>query len=298
VAAALVHVSLLAYLAAAVCYLTWLVKLHPKLVAAGRVLLLVGLIAHVGAFIASPHAEAPWRGGQLFSLLAAATVGLYLLIDLRAKIPVAGAFIAPLTVAVMVPAHLVHAEAQANAPLLTHSVILPLHVAAATLGTGALLVAFGLALLYLAGERQLKRKQSGRVLARLPSLALIDRLGWRLTLTAFLLLSLAIVTGSFVMRVETGGLLRADAKELFALSAWALLGAIVQARLVAGWQGRRTALLVVIGFLLLVCSYVGLLSRSPLGVSRDGHSSACIELREGERGEFRSTARSISKAEA
>jgi hypothetical protein len=130
--ATLVHISLLAYLLAAICYLTWLVRLSPALVTAGRTLLLVGLIAHVGAFLSPPHVEAPWRGGQLFSLLAAATVALYLLIDLRSRIPVAGAFVAPLTIAEMVPAHLVHAEAQAKAPLLTHSVILPIHVAAST----------------------------------------------------------------------------------------------------------------------------------------------------------------------
>ena len=266
-AAALVHISLLAYSAAAACYLIWLLKLAPKLVTAGRALLFVGLLAHVGAFLASPHADAPWRGGQLFSLLAAATVALYLLVDLRARIPVAGAFVAPLTVAAMVPAHLVHAEAQTLAPVLTHSVILPLHVLAATLGTGALLVAFALALLYLGGERQLKRKQGGRLLERLPSLALIDKLGWQLTVWAFVLLSVAIVSGSFVMHAESGNLLHADAKETFALLAWALLAALVQARLVAGWRGRRAAILVVVGFLLLACSYGGLLARAPLGVS-------------------------------
>jgi ABC-type uncharacterized transport system permease subunit len=277
VAAALVHLSLLAYSAAAGCYLTWLVRVSPKLVAAGRALLFVGLAAHLGAFAASPHTDAPWRGGQLFSLIAAATVALYLLIDLRSRVPVAGAFVAPLTIAAMVPAHLVHAEAQANAPVLTHSVILPLHVLAATLGSGALLVAFALALLYLGGEKQLKGKQGGRLLARLPSLTLVDQLGWQLTVWSFILLSIAIVTGSFVMHSESGNLLHADAKELFALLAWALLAGLVQARLVAGWRGRRTAILVVVGFLLLVGSYVGLLAGAPLGVSVDARNVVGIE---------------------
>jgi len=270
--ATLVHISLLAYLLAAICYLTWLVRLSPALVTAGRTLLLVGLIAHVGAFLSPPHVEAPWRGGQLFSLLAAATVALYLLIDLRSRIPVAGAFVAPLTIAEMVPAHLVHAEAQAKAPLLTHSVILPIHVAAATLGSGALLVAFALALLYLAGEKQLKGKRGGRILSRLPSLALVDLMLWQLTLTAFLLLSITIVTGSFVMRAEPNGL-HLEAKEIFALLTWLFLAALVQARLVSGWRGRRAALLVVIGFLLLVCTYGGLLAQVPLGVSGQGRAA-------------------------
>ena len=263
-----VHIALCAYLLAAVAYLAWLVWMKPLLVPAGRALLFAGLIAHAGAFLSQQHAGglAPWRGGQLFSLLAAATVALYLIVDWRSKIPVAGAFVAPLTVAAMVPAHLVHAEAEARAPLLTHSVILPLHVAAATLGTGALLVAFALALLYLAGERQLKAKHQGKLLMRLPSLALIDKLGWQLTLAAFVLLTLAIVSGSFVSHAQSQALLRADAKESFALLAWALLAGLVQARLVAGWRGRRAAILVVAGFALLVCSYGGLLAQAPLGV--------------------------------
>jgi len=98
-----------------------------------------------------------------------------------------------------------------------------------------------------------------------------------LTLAAFVLLSIAIVTGSFVMRSETGGLLRVEAKESFALLAWAFLAALVQARLVAGWRGRRAALLVVIGFLLLVCSYVALLARTPLGVPRPASAARLIE---------------------
>jgi ABC-type transport system involved in cytochrome c biogenesis permease subunit len=42
--------------------------------------------------------------------------------------------------------------------------------------------------------------------------------------------------------------------------AWALLAGLIQARLVAGWRGRRLALLVVAGFLLLVGTYAGLLA--------------------------------------
>jgi hypothetical protein len=72
------------------------------------------------------------------------------------------------------------------------------------------------------------------------------------------------------MRAEPGGL-RLDAKEIFALLAWLLLAGLVQARLVSGWRGRRAALLVVVGFILLCCSYGGLLAQAPLGVA--GHTT-------------------------
>ena len=282
--AILVHLSLGAYLAATAAYLTWLVKPLPKLATLGRALLGAGLACHLGAFaqtmVTSPSA-APWRGGQLFSMLAAVTVLAYLLLDLKYELPVAGAFVGPLTVAAMVPAHLTGAGGGAGGAAAQYPVLsgwlLPFHVAAATLGSVALLLAFALAVLYLVSERQLKRKQPGRLFSRLPSLELVDRLGWQLTVGGFVLLSLVIVTGSFVTRQTSLGFFKLDGKSGFAMLAWALLAASIQARLVAGWRGRRVAGLVVVGFLLLVCSYAGLLARSPLGiVPRDGGAGARV----------------------
>jgi len=150
----LVHVALLAYAAAAATYLAWLVRPREWLVPAGRALLLAGLLLHLtsfGAAVSLAHGEGlaragfgsdAWKGGQLFSLLAAATVAGYLVLDFRYGLPVAGAFVAPVTVAVMVPAHLVHSGTRAIAPALTHSTALALHVGSAAAGTAALALAF------------------------------------------------------------------------------------------------------------------------------------------------------------
>src|SRR5205807_848749 len=160
---------------------------------------------------------------------------------------------------------------------------------AAALGTAVLALAFGLALLYLASERQMKSKRPGRLFARLPSLDLIDRAGYRLAVWGFVFLSLAIATGSFVSREATGTTLPFAPKQGFALLAWALFASLIQARLVAGWRGRRVALLVVTGFVLLAGVYVGLLSAAPalhgataatflcVGIS---HREAAIDVRE------------------
>ncbi|MBS2022333.1 MAG: cytochrome c biogenesis protein CcsA [Deltaproteobacteria bacterium] len=263
-ATALVHVALLAYIAAAVVYLTWLVRPREALVGPGRYLLLGGLVAHLGSFPALWLASAGprvWTAGHLFSLLAAATVAAYLLLDWKYRVPVAGAFAAPLTVAAMIPAHLVPTQAREVAPGIAHLFLLPLHVGSAVAGSVAVSLAFVLAVVYLASERRLKKKQATWLLARLPSLELIDRLGWRLAVWGFIFLSLTIATGSFVSRAQTGTLLPFAAKQAFALLAWGLLAVLIQARLVAGWRGRRVSWLVVIGFVFLVGSYAGLLSQ-------------------------------------
>ncbi|HYZ88555.1 MAG TPA: cytochrome c biogenesis protein CcsA [Myxococcales bacterium] len=271
----LVHIALLAYAAAAAIYLTWLVRPRDWLVPAGRALLFAGLVLHLasfGAAVSMSNGEGlaragfgsdAWKGGQLFSLLAAATVAGYLVLDFRYRLPVAGAFVAPVTVAVMVPAHLVHSGTRAIAPALTHSTALAVHVGSAAAGTAALALAFALSLLYLASEKQLKSKHPGKLFARLPSLELIDRVGWHLSVWGFIFLSIAIATGSLVSHESSGSAFPLAPKQGFAILAWALLAGLIQARLVAGWRGRRVALLVVAGFLLLIGTYVGVLTAPP-----------------------------------
>src|SRR4051812_850487 len=262
----LVHIAMLAYAAGAAAFLTWLVRPQARWVRAGRALLLLGVVVHVGAFAASMGVAgaglgvSEWKGGQLFSLLAAVTVAGYLVLDFKYDLPVAGAFVAPFTVAGVGPAHLVHSHSPALAPQITHSLVLFLHVGAAALGTAMLALAFGLAILYLASERQVKSKRPGRLFARLPSLDLLDRAGYRLAVWGFVFLSLAIATGSLVSRESTGKVLPFEPKQGFAILAWALFASLIQARLVAGWRGRRVALLVITGFVLIIGTYVGILT--------------------------------------
>ena len=76
----LVHIALLAYAAGAAAFLTWLVRANPRAARIGRALLLVGVVVHFAAFAVSLGlagaglGASTWKGGQLFSLLAAATV--------------------------------------------------------------------------------------------------------------------------------------------------------------------------------------------------------------------------------
>ena len=264
---ALVHLALLAYASGAAALFAWLVKPARTRARAGRWLLAAGALLHAGALVLGPGIAGlslrggAFRGGEIFSLLGVLTVAGYLAIDWRSANPLAGAFVAPLAVALMLPAHLGAASAQRQvAPQLTGSPSLFVHVAASALGTAALAIGLGLALLYLAGERQAKVKRPGRLFSRLTSLDSIDRAAWRVSVWGFIFLSVAIVTGAVVSSAATGSALPFAPKEIFAILAWALFAAIIQTRLVSGWRGRRSALLVLLGCGLLAGVYVALLS--------------------------------------
>src|SRR5258708_37555234 len=106
----LVHIALLAYAAGAAAFLTWLVRPDRRWVSAGRALLLAGVAVHFAAFAAGLGVAAlglgagVWKSGQLFRLLAAVTVGGYLLLAWRYDLPVAGAFRGPLNLLGVGPA--------------------------------------------------------------------------------------------------------------------------------------------------------------------------------------------------
>jgi ABC-type uncharacterized transport system permease subunit len=261
----LVHIALLCYTGAAAAYLAWLLRPRDRLVSAGRVLLSVGLAFHVVAFPLLRLSESArvWNAGHLFSLISAATVAAYLLIDWKYRVPVAGAFAAPLTVAAMVPAHLVPTRAREFQGGVESLVMLTVHVGCAIAGSVALGLAFALALVFLSSERRIKRKQAGWLLKRLPSLELVERIGWQLSVWGFIFLSVTLGTGSLVSKAASGSLFTFAPKQAFAVLAWSLLAVLIQARLVAGWRGRRLALLVVVGFVFLIGTYVALLSRAP-----------------------------------
>ena len=124
-----------------------------------------------------------------------------------------------------------------------------IHVVTCFLGYAAFAVAFGTALLYLAQEK--------RPRATLPALPLLDRLLHRATMLGFLLLTFGILTGAVWAESAWGRYWSWDPKETWSLITWLIYAAMLHARLLKGWQGRRTAWLAVLGFMAVLFTYFG-----------------------------------------
>jgi ABC-type uncharacterized transport system permease subunit len=107
-------------------------------------------------------------------------------------------------------------------------------------------VAAGAALLYLYEERRLKRRDTGVLRLRLPSLEALDRLAGRVMLVGLALLSVGIVAG--LTQLESGDY---DATMSATVVVWVVNTVALVLRREAGLRGRRYAWAVLLGFALV-----------------------------------------------
>jgi len=246
-------IALHEYMTAALLLLAHLVrpfKLGPPLARlfAGSGALLHG--AALGTLLWAQGGE-PVGLAQACSAVSLALVVISLFVELWYRQPVLGAFLLPLGTAVLVPAQM--GDSGVLVPSLKGP-ILPLHVTVALLALAAVAAAAGVALVYLLMERQVKLKHFGILFSRLPPLQVLDELNRRLVVWGFVAISLTVISGAFFVR-GTGPGLSWSAKEVTTLAAWVMFGALLLARFLAGWRGRRVALLTMAGFGVLLISF-------------------------------------------
>lgn len=174
--------------------------------------------------------------------------GVYLLSTLRAQLPVVGALLLPVALALQVVSRLAPPEAP-EAP----SGLRSLHIFAATLGTAVFALGAGGSVVYLIAERQLKRHHFGKIGKRGPALETLDRLNRQSILLGFPVFTLALVTGAaFLGRLLREGLpllgLLLRPQYVLAVTTWLLFAGLLLGRMGWGLRGRRAALLTLYGF--------------------------------------------------
>jgi len=254
----LLKVALVAYLVAAGALGLYLLVLHPAPRVIGLTILLAAFVAH-GAAIAARSAVGGYVAVtteyEALSFFAWLTVGVYLGVELRYRLPAVGAVVAPLAFLVTLGAFAFYSGVRDLPPNL-RSAWLPVHVVLAFLGNAILALAFCVSLVYLFHERQLKEKRVDRRMRRLPSLETLDQLNYRALAWGFPLLTLGIVTGALWGKHSWGHFWSWEEREVFSLILWLLYAGLLQARLVAGWRGRRLATVTIIGFAVVLVSFV------------------------------------------
>ncbi len=182
---------------------------------------------------------------------------IFFILQFRYKISLLSSFIMPIVFILMLSSSMLPREIKPLSPVL-QSYWLGIHTIFAFLGNAAFALAFGIGSMYLVQEHYVKSKRLGGLFERLPSLQTLDEINYRLITFGFPLLTLAIITGALWAETAWGSYWNWDARETWSLITWLIYAIVLHARLVAGWRGKRAALLSMVGFLTIIIAFFGI----------------------------------------
>lgn len=181
---------------------------------------------------------------------------LFFYLEYRYKLDLLGPFTMPVVFILMLSSSVLPREIRPLSPIL-QSYWLGIHTLLAFVGNAAFAMAFGIGIMYLIQEHNLKSKHLGGLFQRLPSLQILDEVNYKLITLGFPLLTLAIITGALWAESVWGTFWRWDPKEVWSLITWFIYALVLHARLTARWRGRRAAILSIIGFISVIFTFFG-----------------------------------------
>jgi cytochrome c-type biogenesis protein CcsB len=185
---------------------------------------------------------------------------IFILLDLKYKYRVIGAFVMPFALLGMTWAQLgMHNGIEPLVPALQSNWLL-YHVITCFLGYAAFAVACGISIMYLIKANHDENSQAvgeASIMSMFPPIRVLDDLNYRAIMIGFPLLTLGIITGAAWANYAWGTYWSWDPKETWSLIVWFVYAAFLHARFTRGWVGKRAAWLSVIGFAATIFCYLG-----------------------------------------
>jgi cytochrome c-type biogenesis protein CcsB len=262
----LFNVTTIAYLVSMLVFFAYLASRVEKLGLAGSMVALFGLLVQTTAIglrwkesYDQGHGHAPLSNLYESVVFFSWTIVLiYLLLDVRYRYRVIGAFVMPFALLGMTWAQLGLASGiEPLVPALQSNWLL-YHVVTCFLGYAAFAVACGISIMYLIQDSVGEAAAvGGGVISFFPPAKVLDDLNYRAIMVGFPLLTLGIVTGAAWANYAWGTYWSWDPKETWSLIVWFVYAAFLHARITRGWVGRRAAWLSVIGFAATIFCYLG-----------------------------------------
>jgi len=185
---------------------------------------------------------------------------IYLLLDIKYKYRVIGAFVMPFALLGMAWAQLgLNTGIEPLVPALQSNWLL-YHVITCFLGYAAFAVACGISIMYLIKAKHDENGQTvgeGSMMGMFPPSKVLDDLNYRSIMIGFPLLTLGIITGAAWANYAWGTYWSWDPKETWSLIVWFVYAAFLHARITKGWVGKRAAWLSIVGFAATIFCYLG-----------------------------------------
>lgn len=136
--------------------------------------------------------------------------------------------------------------------------LLALHVTLVTIGLVLLGLAFAMAVFYVLQDFSLKSRRNLSMLNVLPALDRCDQIGFTALIFGFILFTIGIF-GGIVLQIDASAtLVTSDSKQALSLIAWTIFAVVALLRMAAGFRGRRSAALVIVGFIAGLSTVIGM----------------------------------------
>ncbi len=251
------------YLFSTVLYISYLFFRSKALGRAAFLLILLGFIGNTAGIglrwlesyrLGMGHAPMSNLYESLV-LFAWAIVLIYLVVELKYRARVVGAFVSPfafLTLAFLSLSPQVSEQIEPLIPAL-QSNWLTSHVITCFIAYAAFAVSCGVSIMYLIRAR----KDGQGIIEFFPSLNTLDDLNYKAIAVGFSLLAIGIITGAAWADVAWGSYWSWDPKETWSLITWFIYAAFLHARFTYGWRGKRAAILSIVGFIAVLFTYLG-----------------------------------------
>lgn len=218
---------------------------------------LAHLLALVGRGMAADPNRVPWGNMYEFTLSGTfVVVALFLATTGRWRLSWLGPIVVGFVLCVLLADVLWLYEPVAPLTEALESYWLVIHVVAAVIATGAFTLGAITSILYLLKARSTKDKG---YLARLPELASLDRISYRMHAFGFPVWTFGVlISGPIWAHQAWSSYWNWDPKEVWAFITWVVYAAYLHARATAGWRGRNAAILALVGAATLWFNFIGI----------------------------------------
>lgn len=225
----------------------------------GFILLLIGFISHSVLLLAGCLQSGLFPGQNLHQTLILAGWAFsctFLVLQYKFNLKILGIYAAPFVAVIMISAAGVPIAEVSSHPFFK-SFWLFFHVISTFIGNAAFALACGVGCLYLLQEHAIKTKNTGFFYKRLPSLELLDSTGHACIVSGFTALTVGLVAGILYAKVVWGQFWSWDPKEVWSGIVWLFYAALLHERLTVGWRGRKAAIMSIIGFFVIMFTFLG-----------------------------------------
>lgn len=219
----------------------------------------IGAVVHLFAIVLQSAALGGlpiYTLAQSLSMAGLSLAAMFLYVQYRFHLKILGVYATAMISVLMLASILVPGAAQAPDKIYK-GIFFFGHIILIFSGESMLALACGAGILYLLQEQGIKGKSPGFFFKRLPSLDFLDAVSYTCISTGFALLTFGLVTGFIYAKSVWGSFWRWDVKEVFSMGAWLVYAALLHLRLYSGWQGRNSAVMSVIGFIILIFTFLG-----------------------------------------